>query len=179
MRDRTAIAGAQREKSEYQEKAASVAPAQNSRPAGDPLRHSGSLANHLLFAAGRAAFRPRVHHAPDRLRAVVGHHQRTVRSNRYSYWTAPHLAVFGNKTRYEVLVFALRPAILERYPDHLVSDPVRLVPGAVLRRENIAQIFLRELLALVEGHTQRCIMGLQQNIRHNNLARQLRMLARQ
>ena len=67
-------------------------------------------------------------------------------------------------------------ALLERYPDHFVTGPHRLVPRPVLRRENVATIFGGELSSFVERHLERRVVRLQQHIRRQHLGLQLRML---
>lgn len=44
--------------------------------------------------------------SPNGPRAVVGHHQRSIRGNCHAYGPAPHVFVVNNETGHEVFVFS-------------------------------------------------------------------------
>ncbi len=113
---------------------------------------------------------PDVAHAPNGLRSVIRNQQRSIARHSNAYWPPPHLAVGRHESGHEIFVFPIRFAVLQRHPDHLIPGALGLVPRSVLRGENIALIILRKLVAFIEGHLERRIVRLQQNIGNNYFA---------
>src|SRR5580692_4795469 len=69
------------------------------------------------------------------------------------------------------------PRLVKRYADQFVAYAYRFIPGAVLRCKDVALIFCRELLALVEGQLKRGIMRLQDDVWSKDLFPELGMFA--
>src|SRR5579871_5328922 len=102
---------------------------------------------------------PLVADPPDGVRSIVGHKKRSVSRHRHSDRPSPDVGVRGNETRKEVFVFAGGFAIaMERNTNDFIPGARRAVPGPVLRGKDIALVLLRELVAFVEGHLERCVV---------------------
>src|SRR5262249_1624175 len=123
----------------------------------------------------RSRVLPYVAHAPDRSRTVIADEERSVFAHSYAHRPSPDFAFFCDEAGKEVLVLAASVAVLEWNADDRISRALVAVPRAMLGREDIAAIFFRELLAVVESHLQRCVVRLQQDIRRDDLALQFRM----
>ena len=57
----------------------------------------------------------------------------------------PHTFRPAHESRHEILELPGRVSVDERHPNHFVTGPVRAIPGTMLRREQVAAIFGREL----------------------------------
>src|ERR1700722_16089336 len=90
--------------------------------------------------------------APDGIRSVVRHQQRSVGCHRRSYRPPPDFAVVERKASQEILVVAAGMACLvERNANHFIARARGTVPRTVLGGENVALIFGGKLLAAVES----------------------------
>src|SRR6266852_5377743 len=84
---------------------------------------------------------PAIADPPDRVRSVVAHQQRAIRTHRYAYRPSPHVAVREHEACQEVFVLAAGVAgLVQRHADYLVAHAHRLVPRAVLGGENVSLI---------------------------------------
>src|SRR5580700_10197807 len=105
-----------------------------------------------LRSAVPVSFFPRVAYSPKRVRSVVAHQKRTIRSHRYTDGTAPGVAIGQHEAGEEVFILAAGVAgLVQRNANHLVADPHRFVPGAVLGGKNVSLVFCRKLLALIKS----------------------------
>src|SRR5271168_1245053 len=132
------------------------------------------------FSALRGSLRslPGVADSPDRVRTVVAHQQRTIRSHGYTYGTSPDVAIRQYEAGEEVFILtAGMSGLMQRHADHLIAHTHCLVPGTVLGGENVSLVLCRELLAFIEGKLQGGVMGLQQDIRDDGFVLQFGMLA--
>src|SRR5690349_5544810 len=96
-------------------------------------RRAGALRRHAALL-----LRARVGDAPDGAAGVVGNEQRAVLGDGERGRSAPHLGAMHARDPEaggEVLVPALRTAILERHAHYLVADRLRPVPRALHRHE--------------------------------------------
>src|SRR5882724_4607294 len=75
------------------------------------------------------AIRARVADAPDRVRAVVAHQQRSVLSHRNPDGPTPDVSVVHYKSGQEIFVLAAGPArLVQRHADYFITDSHRPVP---------------------------------------------------
>src|SRR5260370_16133324 len=132
----------------------------------------------LMAAAGSvAAGAAGVGHPPDRIRSVVGDEERAIGGHRYAHRPGPDLAVGRRKAGDKILVGAGGLTVFHGHADDFITRAVRAVPGTVLRCENLALVFGRELIAFVEGDFQRRIVWLQEHVGNNDFIFELGMLA--
>src|ERR1700729_815333 len=113
---------------------------------------------------------PSVCDAPDGIRSVVRHQQRSVGRHGHSHRPPPNFAVVEHKASQEILIVAAGMACLvERNANHFIARARGTVPGTVLGGENVALIFGRELLAAVESKLQRSIERVKTRTREKEL----------
>jgi hypothetical protein len=110
--------------------------------------------------------------------------------NCYADGTRPNSAIVHDEAGHEVLIFAGRHPVLQACADHLVAGPFPSVPGvfvsvgsasndgegmgkrdattiaAVLGRKHIPAVFRGELVAIVDDHSHRGRMRLDQHTRN-------------
>src|SRR5205085_4440948 len=91
--------------------------------------------------------------APNRAVCVFAEQQTPILRYRDSNWPAPDVAIGRHKSGYEILHLAARFSILmiEGNTHDFIAGAMRAVPGAVKRSENIAAIFCRKLVPIVEA----------------------------
>src|SRR6185312_2499429 len=119
---------------------------------------------------------PGVAYAPNGFRTVVGDHERAIGCDRDAHGPAPHRAIGVDETRNEILVLALGVPVIERHANDFISRARGAVPGTVLGGEYVALILRRKLRSLVKGHSERSAMRPQQNVGHDGLLPQFRLL---
>src|SRR6266436_6839527 len=100
---------------------------------------------------------------PDGTVRVVGHEQRAVMANRDTHGATPYVAVTGDKSGHEIVVFTGRLAVTHDDAYHVVAGAFRSVPGAMLGGKCVAAIVGRELRAGIKGHPKRGRMRLKKN----------------
>src|SRR6202044_1015194 len=123
-------------------------------------------------------FATAVTNAPDGVRSVVGDQQRSVLSHGDADRPSPDVPVVEHKAGQEILVLTARPVCLvHRHADHFISTAYGSIPRTMLRGENVASIFRRELSAFIKRHRELSIVRLQKHVGNNCLVFQLRMLA--
>src|SRR5580658_8426232 len=116
---------------------------------------------------------------PDALPDIVGHQQAAVLGGGEPDRPAPDLRRVGTgkpESGQEILVAAQRLAVLEADPDDLVAGRQARIPGPVERDEGIAAILCGELGPFVEFESERCGMGLEQQIGGDRRGDQIRPL---
>src|SRR5580704_2558774 len=112
---------------------------------------------------------------PYRARTIIAHQQRTIRRSRYTNRSSPDAFVVHDEPGKEVLILSARmTSLVQRHANDLVTGARRSVPGSMLGCEDVSFILRRELVAVVEGHLQRCIVRLQYDIRSDDLVLQVR-----
>src|ERR1700722_9514176 len=120
---------------------------------------------------------PRITYAPDAARTVICNVECAIMADGYSYRPTPDLSIRGDKSGKKILILAGGFAVLHGNPDNLVASTVRTVPGSVFRRESIAVVLGWEgrFTGRVKGHFERGHMGLNQDVRGNDLGLEFRM----
>jgi hypothetical protein len=109
-----------------------------------------------------------------RLRKPGGRHP----SRRQCRPDAPHRRIADDESGGEILILASRHVVLHDHSDHLVRGPFAAIPRAMLGREDVADVFRRELLPGVKRDAERGRMGLEQNVGNGELVLEIRPLAK-
>ena len=89
--------------------------------------------------------------------------------HRHADRARPNRGVVHNEAGHEVLVFAGRHPVLQVHADHFIAGALRAVPRAVLGRKHIPAVFRGELIAVVDSHTHRGRMRLDEDVRDGDL----------
>ena len=92
-----------------------------------------------MLGAGRLFFR--VGDSPDGVRAVIGHHQRSIPRDCDTHGASPQISVGSHKASQEILVFAGGVAILHRHQDNFISCAHGAVPRTVFGGEEMPCMF--------------------------------------
>src|SRR5215471_8638351 len=106
---------------------------------------------------------------PHRAVSVLADEESTVMRHRHTDGARPNRGVVHDEAGHEVLVLAGRYPILQARADHLVASPFPPVPRAVLGRECIPAVFRGELVTIVENHSHRGRMRLDQHVGDGDL----------
>src|SRR5207248_8147589 len=152
--------------------AGSAAPLDERAPPPPPTHRDRSLPPRrgpgaLCRSAGMLGRRALVRNPPDRAARIVGDEQGAVLGDGERSGAAPDLgALFAGSPEAgrEILVIALRPAVLERHARDFVAGRDRAVPRALHRDEQAALVFGGELVGLVEYEVEQRGMGLEQEV---------------
>src|ERR1700751_2172300 len=81
----------------------------------------------------------------------------------------PNRGVVHDETGHEALIFAGRYPVLQARADHFVAGPFPPVPRAVLGRKRIPAVFRGKLVAIVDDHSHRGRMRLDQHVGDSDL----------
>jgi hypothetical protein len=84
--------------------------------------------------------------------------------HRHTDGAGPNKGVVHDEAGHEILIFAGRYPVLQARADHLVAGPFPPVPGAVLGRKRIPAVLRGELVAIVDDHSHRGRMRLDQHV---------------
>src|ERR1043166_1828885 len=124
------------------------------------------------------ALLPSVTHPPDRLVSIFAEKQTAIFRNREADRPPPNVSLRRHEPGDEIFVIAPRlpGRFVEGHTHDLVTGPPLAVPGAVKGREEVAFVLRRELSAVIETKIERGRVALHEDVGHNNLAGQLRML---
>src|ERR1039458_4942215 len=114
---------------------------------------------------------------PDGLGAVVGAEEGSVVSLGYANRAAPYGAVRQHESSQEVFVFAGGVAIMHGQTNNFITGALGSVPGAVLGGESVAFELGWELGPFVEKHFERSEVGIDQNVRSDDLGLQFGVFA--
>src|SRR5215831_10448659 len=107
--------------------------------------------------------------SPHRAVSVLADEESAVMRHRHADGAGPNGGVVHDETGHEVLIFAGRHPVLQARADHLVAGPFSSVPRAVLVRNRIPAIFRGELVAIVDDHSHRGRMRLDQHVGNGDL----------
>src|SRR5262249_42584278 len=138
-------------------------------------RRGSSVAPHDACAADgsdaseRVLWAAAIGDTPHRAVSVLADEESAVMRYRHADGARPNGGVVHDEAGHEVLVFAGRNAVLQVYADHFVAGPFRAVPRPVLGRERIPTVFRGELVAIVENHSHRGRMRLDQHVGYGDL----------
>src|SRR5215471_17261474 len=101
--------------------------------------------------------------------SVLADEQSAVMRHRHTDGARPNRGVVHDEAGHEVLIFAGRYPVLQARADHLVAGPFPPVPRAVLGRERIPAVFRGKLVAIVDDHSHRGRMRLDQHVGDSDL----------
>lgn len=108
---------------------------------------------------------PRLADAPDGFGTVVGDEERPVEGDGYTDRTAPDVAIVYDESGHEIFVFSAGMAgLVKRHANQFIANANGFVPGAMFGGEDVACIFRRKLLAVVEGQLQGCVVRIQNHV---------------
>src|SRR5262249_22258207 len=149
---------------------------------GGAVPHREDVAARGLASNGEGALRKRlwpqgdgvswaaaIGDTPDRAVSVLADEESAVTRHGHADGAGPNRGVIHDETGHEVLIFAGRNAVLQVYADHFVAGPFRAVPRPVLGRERIPTVFRGELVAIVDDHSHRGRMRLDQHVGYGDL----------
>src|SRR5580704_14522737 len=141
-------------------------------------RALGGIACMFPLACAFLRVAARIADAPDGIRSVIGYEERSIGSNGDADWASPDVAVVHHEPGDEIFVLATGAAgLVHGHTDHFVTGADGAVPRAVFGGEDIAAILGRKLRAFIEGHFERSVVGLEEDIRNDHLVFQFGVLA--
>src|SRR5205807_1134371 len=93
----------------------------------------------------------RVRHAPDAVRTIVGEYQRAVARYGDSDRTAPYIGIIHDEAGDEIFIFTGGLSVRRGDSNDFVARAVGAIPRPMRSHEDIAPIFGRKLLPIIEG----------------------------
>ena len=107
--------------------------------------------------------------SPDGFRAVIGDKQRAILGNSDAHRASPNVAIVHDESRHEIFVFAsCVTSLMQGHANDLIAHADRAIPRAMFGSEDVALVFRRELLAIIESQFERSIVRMKDYIRRDD-----------